>query len=131
MSRILLIIFSFSIFTSCITPKVYNELLDRHELAKKNLNKNERLILELRETLDSQERSINSLISSVEKLRQDSTTLNNDLLACQKKYDDLSSAYDLLTSKSSRYMAEQAKETKGLLEQLDKTQAELFAKEDQ
>ena len=131
MSRILLIIFSISIFSSCITPKVYNELLDKHEIAKKNLSKNEKLILNLRETLDANERSINSLMSSIEKLRQDSTTLNNDLLACQNKYDDLSTTYDLLTSKSSRYMAEKAKETKELLEQLEKTQSELFAKEDQ
>ena len=131
MSRILLIIFSISIFSSCITPKVYNELLDKHEIAKKNLSKNEKLILNLRETLDANERSINSLMSSIEKLRQDSTTLNNDLLACQNKYNDLSTTYDLLTSKSSRYMAEKAKETKELLEQLEKTQSELFAKEDQ
>ena len=131
MSRILLIIFSLSILSSCITPKVYNELLDKHEIAKKNLSKNEKLILNLRETLDANERSINSLTSSIDKLRQDSTKLNNDLLACQNKYDDLSTTYDLLTSKSSRYMAEKAKETKELLEQLEKTQSELFAKEDQ
>ena len=131
MSRILLIIFSLSILSSCITPKVYNELLDKHEIAKKNLSKNEKLILNLRETLDANERSINSLTSSIDKLRQDSTMLNNDLLACQNKYDDLSTTYDLLTSKSSRYMAEKAKETKELLEQLEKTQSELFAKEDQ
>ena len=131
MSRILLIIFSLSILSSCITPKVYNELLDKHEIAKKNLSKNEKLILNLRETLDANERSINSLTSSIDKLRQDSTKLNNDLLACQNKYDDLSTTYDLLTSKSSRYMAEKAKETKELLEQLEKTQSELFVKEDQ
>ena len=131
MSRILLIIFSLSILCSCITPKVYNELLDKHEIAKKNLSKNEKLILNLRETLDANERSINSLTSSIDKLRQDSTKLNNDLLACQNKYDDLSTTYDLLTSKSSRYMVEKAKETKELLEQLEKTQSELFVKEDQ
>tara|TARA_Y100001954_G_C15773459_1_gene585686 strand:+ start:347 stop:1108 length:762 start_codon:yes stop_codon:yes gene_type:complete len=53
------------------------------------------------------------------------------LLACQNKYDELSKTYDLLTSKSSRYMAEKAKETKQLLEQLEKTQSDLFAKEDE
>ena len=131
MSRILLIIFSLSILSSCITPKVYNELLDKHEIAKKNLSKNEKLILNLRETLDANERSINSLISSIDKLRQDSTKLNNDLLACQNKYDDLSTTYDLLKSKSSRNMVKKAKETKKLLEQLEKTQSELFVKEDQ
>ena len=131
MSRISLIIISIFLISSCITPKVYNELLDKHEIAKKNLTKNEKLILELRENLDDKERDITNLNALVEQLRKDSIALNNDLVARQKKYDDLSTTYDLLTSKSSRYMAEKAKETKGLLDQLENTQSELFAKEDQ
>jgi|TARA_B100000902_G_scaffold138889_1_gene137028 chemotaxis protein MotB len=131
MSRISLIILSIFLISSCITPKVYNELLDKHEIAKKNLTKNEKLILELRENLDDKERDITNLNALVEQLRKDSIALNNDLVACQKKYDDLSTTYDLLTSKSSRYMAEKAKETKELLNQLETTQSELFAKEDQ
>jgi chemotaxis protein MotB len=131
MSRISLIILSIFLISSCITPKVYNELLDKHEIAKKNLTKNEKLILELRENLDDKERDITNLNALVEQLRKDSIALNNDLVSCQKKYDDLSTTYDLLTSKSSRYMAEKAKETKELLNQLETTQSELFAKEDQ
>ena len=131
MSRISLIILSIFLISSCITPKVYNELLDKHEIAKKNLTKNEKLILELRENLDDKERDITNLNTLVEQLRKDSIALNNDLISCQKKYDDLSTTYDLLTSKSSRYMAEKAKETKELLGQLETTQSELFAKEDQ
>ena len=131
MSRISLIILSIFLISSCITPKVYNELLDKHEIAKKNLTKNEKLILELRENLDDKERDITNLNTLVEQLRKDSIALNNDLVSCQKKYDDLSTTYDLLTSKSSRYMAEKAKETKELLSQLETTQSELFAKEDQ
>lgn len=131
MSRISLIILSIFLISSCITPKVYNELLDKHEIAKKNLTKNEKLILELRENLDDKERDITNLNALIEQLRKDSIELNNDLVACQKKYDDLSTTYDLLTSKSSRYMAEKAKETKELLNQLETTQSELFAKEDQ
>ena len=131
MSRISLIILSVFLISSCITPKVYNELLDKHEIAKKNLTKNEKIILELRENLDDKERDITNLNTLVEQLRKDSIALNNDLVSCQKKYDDLSTTYDLLTSKSSRYMAEKAKETKELLSQLETTQSELFAKEDQ
>lgn len=131
MFRISLIILSIFLISSCITPKVYNELLDKHEIAKKNLTKNEKLILELRENLDDKERDIANLNTLVEQLRKDSIALNNDLVSCQKKYDDLSTTYDLLTSKSSRYMAEKAKETKELLSQLETTQSELFAKEDQ
>ena len=131
MSRIITVIFSLCVLGSCITPKVYNELLDKHEIAKKNLTKNEKLILQLRETLSDKENNIQSLNLLVENLRSDSARLNNELVSCQKKYDDLSTTYDLLTSKSSRYMAEKAKETKELLGQLEKTQSELFAKEDE
>ena len=131
MNRILTLILCFLTLSSCITPKVYNELLEKHEIAKKNLSKNEKLILDLKEKIDVNERNITKLSNSVDKLRADSTKLNNDLLASQNKYDELSKTYDLLTSKSSRYMAEKAKETKQLLEQLEKTQSDLFVKEDE
>ena len=85
----------------------------------------------MRDNLDDKERDITNLNTLVEQLRKDSIALNNDLVSCQKKYDDLSTTYDLLTSKSSRYIAEKAKETKELLSQLETTQSELFAKEDQ
>ena len=131
MSRISILIFSLFIFSSCITPKVYNELLDQHEIAQKNLTKNEKVIIQLRETLDNQGKNIESLTVLVQRLRTDSININNELVSFKKKYDDLSTTYDLLTSKSSRYMAEKAKEIKELLEQLEKTQTELFAKEDE
>ncbi|MGY8931897.1 MAG: OmpA family protein [Flavobacteriales bacterium] len=131
MSRISLLILCLFVLSSCITPKVYNELLDKHELAKKNLTKNENKILQLKETLDDKEKNIESLNLLVQRLRLDSTNLNNELVSIQKKYADLNTTYDLLSSKSSRYMAEKANETKELLNQLEKTQSELFAKEDE
>ena len=131
MSRISLLILCLFVLSSCITPKVYNELLDKHELAKKNLTKNEKKILQLKETLDDKEKNIESLNLLVQRLRLDSTNLNNELVSIQKKYADLNTTYDLLSSKSSRYMAEKANETKELLNQLEKTQSELFAKEDE
>ena len=131
MSRISLLILCLFVFSSCITPKVYNELLDKHELAKKNLTKNEKKILQLKETLDDKEKNIESLNLLVQRLRLDSTNLNNELVSFHKKYADLNTTYDLLSSKSSRYMAEKANETKELLNQLEKTQSELFAKEDE
>ena len=91
MIRILPLILCLFIFSSCITPKVYNDLLEKHEIAKKNLSKNEKLILDLRENIASNERSISKLTNSVEQLRLDSTNLNNDLLASQNKYNEFDS----------------------------------------
>ena len=57
--------------------------------------------------------------------------MGSSLTILQSKYAQLSDAYDLLTSKNSSYMADKAKETKKLLEQLEQAQLELFAKEDE
>ena len=67
---------------------------------------------------DNKEKNIESLNLLVQSLRLDSINLNNELFSIQKKYADLNTTYDLLSSKSSRYMAEKANETKELLNQL-------------
>jgi len=131
MKRILAFIFSLIFISSCITPKVYNELFAEHEKAQKDLLSNEQIILNLRENLQKFESSVNKLESLVKNLQADSSILNQEFLTSQNKYNELSTTYDLLTSKSSRFMAEKAKETKDLLEKLEIAQNELFAKEDQ
>jgi chemotaxis protein MotB len=110
---------------------VYNELFAEHEKAQKDLLSNEQIILNLRENLQKFESSVNKLESLVKSLQADSSLLNQELLTSQNKYNELSTTYDLLTSKSSRFMAEKAKETKDLLEKLEIAQNEIFAKEDQ
>jgi chemotaxis protein MotB len=65
------------------------------------------------------------------QLKNDSVQNGNSLVTLQSKYDALSTAYDLLSSKNSRQMSEKAKETKRLLEQLEEAQNKLLAKEDQ
>ena len=131
MKRILAFIFSLIFISSCITPKVYNELFAEHEKAQKDLLSNEQIILNLRENLQKFESSVNKLESLVKNLQADSSILNQEFLTSPNKYNELSTTYDLLTSKSSRFMAEKAKETKDLLEKLEIAQNELFAKEDQ
>ena len=64
-------------------------------------------------------------------MKNDSVQNGIALTTLQSNYDALSDAYDLLTSKNSSYMADKAKETKKLLEQLEQAQSELFAKEDE
>ena len=49
----------------------------------------------------------------------------------QENYNSLSDAYDLLVSKNSRFIADKAKETKKLLERLEKVQSDLLVKEEQ
>jgi len=102
-----------------------------HDATKSALTTQEKKVLQLNGTIEEQEGTIISLKSQISEMRNDSVQNGIALTTLQSKYSELSDAYDLLTSKNSRYMADKAKETKKLLEQLEQAQTELFAKEDE
>ncbi|MDC0249673.1 OmpA family protein [Flavobacteriales bacterium] len=118
------------VFSSCVTPKIYNTLVAEHELVTANLITKAKRALQLNSALEEKEETISSLKAEISELRNDSVQNGKSLIFLQEKYDELSETYDLLASKNSRYMADKAKETKGLLEQLEQAQSELFEKED-
>jgi len=119
------------ILSACVTPKIHNSVVAEHESTKTALTSAEKKALALKATLEEKEGVITSLQTQISDLRNDSVQNGKSLMILQNKYDELSDAYDLLTSKNSRYMADKAKETKKLLEQLEQAQSELFAKEDE
>ncbi|MBT5750035.1 MAG: OmpA family protein [Flavobacteriales bacterium] len=119
------------ILSACVTPKIHNSLVAEHESIKTALTLAEKKVLSLAAKLEEKEGNIFSLQAQISDLRNDSIQNGKSLMILQDKYDELSDAYDLLTSKSSRYMADKAKETKKLLEQLEDAQSELFATEDE
>jgi chemotaxis protein MotB len=119
------------VLSSCVTPKIHNALVMEHDATKSALTTQEKKVLQLNGTVEEQEGTIISLKSQISEMRNDSVQNGIALTTLQSKYDALSDAYDLLTSKNSRYMADKAKETKKLLEQLEQAQSELFAKEDE
>ena len=119
------------VLSSCVTPKIHNALVIEHDATKSALTTQEKKVLQLNGTIEEQEGTIISLKSQISEMRNDSVQNGIALTTLQSKYDALSDAYDLLTSKNSRYMADKAKETKKLLEQLEQAQSELFTKEDE
>ena len=119
------------VLSSCVTPKIHNALVIEHDATKSALTTQEKKVLQLNGTIEEQEGTIISLKSQISEMRNDSVQNGIALTTLQSKYDALSDAYDLLISKNSRYMADKAKETKKLLEQLEQAQTELFAKEDE
>ena len=119
------------VLSSCVTPKIHNALVMEHDATKSALTTQEKKVLQLNETIEEQEGTIISLKSQISEMRNDSVQNGIALTTLQSKYVALSDAYDLLTSKNSRYMADKAKETKKLLEQLEQSQTELFAKENE
>ena len=117
--------------SSCVAPKIHNSLLSEHETANNKLSASEKKVLQLNNDLEEKEGKILILGTQLSELRNDSVQNGKALTILQDKYNELSDTYDLLTSKNSRYMADKAKETKKLLEQLEQAQTALFEKEDE
>lgn len=117
--------------SACVTPKIHNTLVAEHESAKSDLISAEKKVLSLNGKLEESEGGIVALRAQISDLRNDSLQNGKTLTTLKFKYTQLSDAYDLLTSKNSSYMADKAKETKKLLEQLEQSQSELFDKEDE
>ena len=118
-------------FSSCVTPKVYNVLFDENEAIKLALQNQEKESIRMQSQIEEFEGEITSLRTKIQNLKNDSILNGGSLTALQNKYESLEESYDLLTSKNSRQMAEKAKETKKLLENLEQAQSELFSKEDE
>ena len=118
------------ILGACVTPKIHNSLVDEYESTKNALTSATKKALSLSYSVEEKHEAIFSLQAQISDLRDDSVKNGKSSIALKASYDDLSGAYDVLTSKNSRYMSDKAKETKKLLEQLDEVQSELFAKED-
>ena len=128
---ILFLVSSLVMFSSCVTPKIHNALIAENEGAQSALRTQEIRNLKLQSEAEELSAKINYLKARIINLRNDSTQNGGALIILQEKYNALSDSYDLLASKNSREMAEKAKETKQLLEQLEEVQSDLFAKEDE
>ena len=119
------------VFSSCVTPKIHNSLIEEHQSTKNQLKEKEKKVIILSAELEEKSGEIINLRKQVSDLRNDSLQNGKLLIALQSKYDELSDTYDFLASKNSRYIADKAKETKKLLEQLEQAQSKLFSKEDE
>lgn len=116
---------------SCVTPKVHNTLLSSYDELKKDFNKNEKKVLNLEKSLEKEIAKSELLLNKINNLSTDSIQNGKMIALMQENYNSLSDAYDLLVSKNSRFIADKAKETKKLLERLEKVQSDLLVKEEQ
>ena len=117
--------------SSCVTPKIHNNLIAEHKAVKSALIDQEKKNLKFQSEMEELEGIASELKTQITALRNDSIQNGTALKILQKKHNALNESYDLLVSKNSREMANKAKETKKLLEQLEEVESELFLKEDQ
>ncbi len=129
--RILPILIIIATLSSCVSPKVVDEIKQqRQETFQENQKiKKENTSLST-ENIELKDK-LSRLNSEITQLISDSITRSASCRQLQAQLDDLNEAYDLLTAKNSQMMSNKAEETKKLLEELQKTREELLKKEDE
>ena len=129
--RILAIFIIIATLSSCVSPKVVEEIKQQRQLTfKENMEikkKNTSLSTENIELKDK----LSQLNSEVIQLISDSTKRAAGYSQLQSQFNDLNEAYDLLTAKNSQMMQNKAEETKKLLKELQNIRLELLKKEDE
>lgn len=119
------------LLSACVTPKIHNALHAEYDKTKLEIKKKDKKIISLNEKVEGLEGDIANIKKQITAMREDSIQNGKALNNLQRSYDELNSAYDLLASKNSRNMAEKAKQIKALLKELEESQNNLLAKEDQ
>ena len=114
---------------SCVTPKIYNDLVEENETNKKNIIQNSKKLLKLENEISFKKNEINNKKKRIRSLKSDSVDMRMSYSSLQNKHEDLKNTYDLLVSSSTRSSSEKAREIKNLLEQLDQSRTDLYTKE--
>ena len=129
-NRFLLFFISITILSSCVTPKVYNELVAQKEQTNKNSQKIKSENISLNTENTELKDEISRVKNSINKLEKDTTDLGMELRKSQSKYNTLNQSYELLTQKNSNLIESKSRESKQLLEKLQVAKDDLQQKED-
>ena len=115
---------------SCVPQKKFQELEAGYKKCQEENEKFKSQIQDLETALEDSKKSNADLEKEVADLKAKNSELQAMYDQTKQSYDKLSVSYDLLTENKNRMLAENAKETKALIEQLEATQMSLQAKED-
>ncbi|MFC6857879.1 OmpA family protein [Zunongwangia atlantica] len=111
--------------TSCVSSKVYKDLESRHaDLKRENRELNSEL-----DRLKGVDEELAELKSEHESLTAERDKLKNDLASLQSNYDNLKSSYDALEKNSSAAIAENSRQNRELLAQLEEKERALAAEQ--
>mgnify|MGYP001969994328 FL=1 len=111
--------------TSCVSSKVYKDLESRHADLKRD---NRELKSEL-DRLKGVDEELAELKAEHESLTAERDKLKNDLASLQSNYENLKSSYDALEKNSSAAIAENSRQNRELLAQLEEKEKTLAAKQ--
>jgi len=115
---------------SCVPQKKFQELEAGYKKCQEDNENFKSKIQDLETTLEKTEKINSDLEKVIATLATKNAELQNLYDQTKMSYDKLVISYDLLSENKSQLLAENAKETKELIEQLEATQRSLQGKED-
>lgn len=125
--RIFLFLAVLSIATSCVSSKKYNELEGRNaDLQRENRRMSDDLEKN-RQFSDDLKEKYAVLTKDYETITTERNQLMEKLNAARKNYESLEKSYDALEKNSSAAIAENSRQNRELLAQLDEKEADLIA----
>lgn len=124
MSKILFltVIFSSLLVSSCVSSKVHKDLQSRYDNLQ---SKNSKLSQDLKQTKTSGEKELASLQAEYDGLKAERDQLQKDFELASGRYESLKNSYDALEANSSSALAENSRQNRELLAELDQKEKTL------
>ena len=125
MKKIVLVILTLTLVSSCVTKRVYTELEEKYNKLRDN---NSDLFGENQELIDKKkelEASTKTLQSEIAKLGTASTKLKEEIDKLDAKKTKLEQEYDELSKMSSQQLSEKEQQNRALLVQLQEKESKL------
>ncbi|HCE53939.1 MAG: cell envelope biogenesis protein OmpA [Lutibacter sp. BRH_c52] len=117
-------------FNSCVSKKVYQEL----ETKFNNLRSSNTALIEEKDNLlvakKALEADLEKLNSDFSALKTQKEILDNEFVSLQSKYKNLDESYNVLSTQSSKKLAEQSQKNQELLLQLEEKERKLALESD-
>lgn len=119
-----------SIFTSCVPPKKYNDLLEREKTCSEELAKYKKSSADYEALSKDLQTKYDLAAKEVSRLRADTNNLGNQIRILKREQETLEAQYEALENSFDKLKNLSAKETATLQSELEQKTLELQRKED-
>lgn len=130
MKKILIVLFSTALLSSCVSSKIHEELQQRFRDVQDENTALKKENDDLKAQLQVAQNKISRLEKDVEQLVADSARLSKNYRDLKDRFADLNKSYEFLLERNETLMKNNERENRRLMERLEKLQKELQQKED-